>query len=404
MAATGDQLTDRMPAPRLKQVTVQRSGIVFSGGGARGAYQAGVARGLFEVMSDAKDLSAFRILTGVSAGAINSSFLAAHASDLDLATRKLCDMWRKVEAEQVFRTDYGGLFKNAASLARGVTLGGLSQSLRPKTASLLNTAPLRELLERAIDFTQINKNVESGTIDALTISATDYATSLGVTFVDGRSEIPMWSRATRVSRRAEITVDHVMASSAIPLFFPPVRVGNRYFGDGCLRNTAPLSPAIHAGANHLFVVGVRRWRTPSLDGEPKVFPSLGRVLSILINAILMDAVEADIERLKIINQNLSAQNSNQGFQKISLLYLQPSEDIAEIARQQKHELPRMIRFLIGGLGSTSESAEMISYLLFEPEFCSTLVDLGIRDCHSRKEEILSFLRGSDATQHKAVGS
>lgn len=371
----------------------QRStfGIVFSGGGARGAYQAGVARGLFEVLREAGDLSAFRILTGVSAGAINTAYIASQVHQLDNATHNLCEIWRNIQAQHVYHTDTGSVTTNAFKVLKSLALGGLSDRFRSKFLSLLNTEPLYDLIAKSVDFDQLSKNISDKKLHALTITSIDYATSLGVTFVMGDPGIPMWSRASRVSVRSDIKTEHILASSSIPLFFPPVLIGERYFGDGCLRNAAPLSPAIHVGADRLFVIGVRKWKPQSLDIPPKLLPTLGRILSVVINALFMDAVEADLERLKIMNKYLSPSDSH-GLKHIDTLYISPSQDLAEIARQHNRDLPKMIRVMIGGLGTPAESAEMLSYLLFEPGYCSALVELGIADVFQRREEVLNFAK------------
>ena len=372
----------------------QRYGLVLSGGGARGAFQAGVVRALYELSKEAGHFRLFRIITGVSAGAINVGFLAAHADDLDAATQKLCDLWRSLQAEDVFRTDYSSLTRNALKLARGVSLGGLSSKLRASSVGLLNTEPLRDLLERNLPFNKIAAHIANDLLDAVCVSATDYSTSVGVTFVQGKPDLKAWKSANRISTFAELKADHILASSAIPLFFTPVTVGGRPFGDGSLRNTAPLSPAVHLGAERLFVVGVRRWRDVDLETSPILQPSLGRVLSVLINAIFMDAVEVDLERLRIINQTveqLRQAGIHPSYRPIDSLYLCPSEGLSDIAKARKDDLPTIIRFLLAGLGTPEEAAEILSYLLFEPGYCGALVDLGYKDAMSRRTEILGFL-------------
>jgi len=372
----------------------QRYGLVLSGGGARGAFQAGVVRALYEISKEAGHFRLFRIITGVSAGAINVGFLAAHADDLDSATQKLCDLWRSLEAEDVFRTDYSSLTRNALKLARGVSLGGLSSKLRASSVGLLNTEPLRDLLERNLPFNKISAHISNDLLDAVCVSATDYSTSVGVTFVQGKSDLKPWKSANRISTFTELRSEHILASSAIPLFFTPVLVGGRPFGDGSLRNTAPLSPAVHLGAEKLFVVGVRRWHDVDLETAPILQPSLGRVLSVLINAIFMDAVEVDLERLRIINQTveqLRQAGVHPSYRPIDALYLCPSEGLSDIAKARKNDLPTIIRFLLAGLGTPEEAAEILSYLLFEPGYCGALVDLGYKDAMSRRMEILGFL-------------
>jgi NTE family protein len=368
--------------------------LVLSGGGARGAFQAGVARALYEISKDAGQMGAFRILTGVSAGSINVAYLASLAHDLDLATQRLCELWRNLQAEDVFLTDYGSVTRNAFKLVRGISLGGLSEKLRPVSVGLLNTNPLRELLDRLIPFQKINEQIANGHLDAASVSATDYSTSVGVSFVQAPAGTKNWQSANRTSTLSPITSGHIMASSAIPLFFPPVLVDNRYYGDGCLRNTAPLSPAVHLGAEKLIVVGVRRWRPVDLSTAAVLQPSLGRVLSVLINAIFMDAVEVDLERLKIINQTVQQlRDAGQAtpFRPIEALYICPSEGLSDIAQSRENDLPKIIRFLLAGLGTSEEAAEILSYLLFEPGYCGALVDLGYKDTMSRREEISRFL-------------
>lgn len=377
------------------ETMAQRFGLVLSGGGARGAFQAGVVRALYEISKEAGHFGVFRVMTGVSAGAINVAFLAALADDLDGATHRLVELWRGLEADNVFKTDYGSLTRNALKMARAVSLGGISDKLRPTSVGLLHTEPLKELLERHVPFDKIRSHIANGLLDAVCVSATDYSTSVGVSFVQGNSDSKPWKSANRISAFTELRPDHIMASSAIPLFFPPVTVDGRPFGDGCLRNTAPLSPAVHLGAEKLFVVGVRRWRDVDLSTAPVLQPSLGRVLSVLINAIFMDAVEVDLERLRIINQTveqLQTAGIGTNYRPIEALYLCPSEGLSDIAQARGDDLPKVIRFLLAGLGSPQEASEILSYLLFEPGYCGSLVDLGYKDAMSRRAEILAYLK------------
>lgn len=376
----------------------KRTAIVLSGGGARGAFQAGALRGLYELAEEAQRLDIFKNIFGVSAGAINATFLASQIDELGPATQELCDLWRSLEAESVFNTDYSSVTKNALKLVRGVSLGGFSQRLRPISVGLLNTDPLRDLLNRRLPLQRIKDNLKHGLLESVAISATDYSTSVGVTFVQSSPSKPTWKSSNRVSVNVDdLTTEHVMASSAIPIFFPPVTVDQRHYGDGCLRNTAPLSPAIHLGADELIVVGVRRTHdTENLLREgPLLEASLGRVISVLINAIFMDAVELDLERLRIINES-AAQIAKMGgrspLKTIQTLYLHPSEGLSDIACARADDLPRIIKFLLQGLGTAEEASELLSYLLFEPGYCGALVDLGYKDTMSRRDQILSFLK------------
>lgn len=367
---------------------------VLSGGGARGAYQAGVMRGLYEISHEINDLSLFANLCGVSAGAINVAYLASRADDLDTGTMQLCEIWRNLTAEHVFRTDYSSVTRNAFKLVRSVSLGGLSQKLRPSTIGLLNTKPLEDLLDTHVDFAKIRWNLDSHNLRTVTLSATDYETAMGITFVQTNEEFIHWSSDNRLSQNATLTRDHVMASSSIPIFFPPIEVNDRFYGDGSLRNSAPLSPAIHLGAEKIFVVGVRAW-SHAKYGEPvRMEPSLGRVLSVLMNAIFLDSVESDLERLRLLNESIEQMhkaNVQTPLKQVRTFYIHPSKDLAEVAHDQRDDLPAIIRFLFEGLGSPEESAELLSYLLFEPKYCSTLVELGYLDTLQQKAKILEFM-------------
>lgn len=366
--------------------------LILSGGGARGAYQAGVLRALYEICKETGNFYPFRNLIGVSAGAINAAYLAAEADDLDAATSKMCTMWRNLTTKDVFQTDYVTIGRTAMRFARGLTLGGFSGKLRPTKLGLLNVAPLRDLLQKEIRFNRIPKLIEDGVLNSLCISATDYSTALGVTFFTGGGDLKEWRRVHRVGVRSEIDVNHVMGSAAIPIFFPPWPINGRHYGDGCLRNTAPLSPARKIGANKLLVIGVRKWKDEKLDDASIIKPSLGRVISVLINAIFMDAIEVDIERVRIINENLELSSKDAKFRKIDMHYIQPSQAPSEIAETRLEGLPPVLRFLISGLGSPRESAEILSYLVFDPVYLNALVDLGYYDMMKQKETLIQFLK------------
>ena len=365
--------------------------LILSGGGARGAYQAGGLRALYEVCRETDNFLPFRNLVGVSAGAINAAFLASHVHDLDAGTAKMCELWRTLNTKKVFRTDYVTVGTTAMRLIRGLALGGFSGKLRPTKLGLLNVTPLRDLLAESIDFRQIPENVKSGNLNSLCITATDYSTSLGVTFFTGNSKLTEWKRVNRVGVRSEIGIDHVMASASIPIFFPPWKVGDRHFGDGCLRNTAPLSPARRVGASKVLVIGVRKWKDEALLPANIVKPSLGRVMSVVINALFMDAIEVDIERVRIINENMEMSVHAEKFKKIDIVYVQPSQAPSELAETRIEGLPPVLRFLISGLGSAHESSEILSYLTFDPLYLNSLVDLGYYDMMKQKENLIQFL-------------
>jgi NTE family protein len=368
-------------------------GMVLSGGGARGAYQAGVLHALYEIFN-ATEISFPRIIAGVSAGAINAAFLASQMDEADHGIPNLCQTWKNLHAENVFRTDYTSVTRNALKLVRGVSFGGIASAMRSNSkVGLLNTAPLEKLLADGVDFGKIQTNIDNQLLKGLAVSATDYSTAFGVTFVQSRPDVKMWYSANRFSVHAQITVKHIMASSAIPIFFPAGEIESRFYGDGCLRNTAPLSPAVHMGADKLVVIGVRTEKRIEDFKKPSSSPSFGRLLSVLINAIFMDSIEVDLERLRIVNEsierfNLKREKSN--FKTIPSLYLHPSRDLARMAQDNWSQLPAIIRFLFNGLGTPEESADLLSYLLFEPSYCSSLTELGYEDTLQRKDEVIDF--------------
>lgn len=375
-------------------MAAQKMATVLSGGGARGAYQAGVMRALFEVSKDADNMGLFRNLCGVSAGAINACSLASRADHLDEATSQLCQTWKNLNADQVFRTDYTSMTRNALKVMRSVGLSSIGPQNVSRSIGLLNTQPLKYLIENNIEFHQIQKQLDAGRMDSISCTATDYSTSLSVTFVQAADSYTDWASDNRISQASSLSPEHVMASSAIPIFFPPVEIRGRYFGDGSLRNSAPLSPAIHLGAEKILVVGVRNWGQVTLETAEKLNPSLGRVISVLINAIFLDSVESDLEKLKLLNKHISEvpdRKTTTDLKPLSTFYIHPTKDLASIAAKQRGELPRIIRYLFDGLGSPEESAELLSYFLFEPNYCSSLVELGYNDTLSQKNQLIEFL-------------
>jgi len=373
-----------------------RIGLVLSGGGARGAYQAGIMKGIAEIAVADGIKKPLPIITGVSAGAINAAYLASQSQDLTDAAEKMATMWSTITADRVFRTDALTAGRSGLRFLTDATLGALYT--KKLARSLLDTTPLNYFLDEVIDFSGIRRNLRAGNIDALAVTAMNYSNATSITFVDGRDNVPMWQRSRRVSQRAEILRPHIMASSAIPLFFPPVLIGDAHYGDGCLRNTAPLSPAIHLGAERLLVVSVRRPDAiaPPVPSPSEMEPSIARVLGVILNALLLDAVEIDMERMSRVNSTVQLipekQRADLQLRRVEYLWIRPSRDIGELAGDLFDKLPRVIRYLVGGLGSSREASELTSYLLFDPEFCGELVKTGYRDVMENRETISAFLK------------
>ena len=367
------------------------SGLVLTGGGARGAYQVGVLHALTEI---AKPHLHFDVLTGISVGAINASFLAAHAEDMRVATEKMIMHWRKIHPSDVFETNLWSYAKNALRWIWDIGFGGIHRHTHAR--ALLNTAPLAAYLQSLIPYENIRRNLSQGHFQALAVSAINYGNSKTATFVETNKEFSPWEFRRRYSQMTMITPHHILASCAIPFLFPPVQVKNEYYGDGSLRNLAPLSPAVHLGADKLLIIGVRRQNYMEIMARERVFsPSVGHVLNVILNGIILDSIDVDIERLDRMNQFLKriseSERAKQPAKVLDYLWLNPIQDIGKIAEGYHNRLPRILRYFLRGLGSSKEVSDIMSYLLFDHHFCSTLIELGYEDTMQRKEEVLNFL-------------
>jgi NTE family protein len=369
--------------------------LVLTGGGARAAYQVGALTALAELFG-AGPLP-FPVVCGVSAGAINGSALAAQADNFSLAVRHLADTWLQLTPDKVYRTDSLSLVSIGSGWFRGLTSGGRQPPRRYN--HLLDTEPLRELLGREIDFPAIHQHVDAGLVRGVAISATNYVTGTSVSFFDALPTVKPWARSRRLGVRGPITVDQVMASAAIPIFFPPVKVGGSYFGDGGVRLTAPLSPALHLGADRILVVGIRHPRTAEETEELNATQDredlpLSQILGVLMNAVFLDSLEPDIERVERVTAmiQLLQRPDDLHLRPIQILLLQPSQDLGAMAADQVVRFPRALRFLLKGLGaSQSGGADLLSYLAFEHEYIERLVKLGAEDTRARFEEVRTFL-------------
>lgn len=380
-----------------QQRNQEKVALVLSGGGARGAYQVGVISAIAHICQQIKNPRPIEIFTGVSAGSINATFMAAYCDDFQNAAKKLVDLWSGLTSDQVFYSDPVHLGKIGLQWMGGLSLGGLTSG-ESSGRALLDTTPLKSLLEKNIDFGRIERNIQTGHLRSLGITAIDYQTSEAVTFIQGNKEIPDWNKSRRHSEKTEILSQHVMASSAIPLLFPSVAVPPRHFGDGCVRNTHPCGPSIYMGAQRLIIVGVRSQGVlASESGEQNSTkaPSLARVINVLLNAVLLDGIELDVERLRRVNDFVSQVprefQKNLNYKPLNYSWVSPSGDIGQLAYQKSSKLPRFIRYLIKGLGSLEEASEIISYLLFEPAFCTQLIEMGFDDGLKQKNELEKLL-------------
>ena len=369
----------------------QRTALVLSGGGARGAYQAGVLQGLADIDMIGPSGSPFDIIVGSSAGSINAGMLAAHADTLRAGVDRLLDVWSGITASDVFRTDLRSLGSIGARWAWDLSFGGALRRSQPK--SLLDTAPLRRLLGR-IPLSRIEAHVASGALRAVAVAATDLYSSNGYLFVQGHPSIRPWKRSRWRIEKTRLTADHLLASSAIPIFFPSVRIDGRHFGDGCIRNTAPLSPAINLGADRIVVIGVQG---PGIEeaenGKRLPPPTIAQIAGVLLDAVMLDAVESDVEHSARVNRSvLSCRTRGTGgvFRWVDVLWLRPSMNVGAIAAELADHVPPPLRYLMRGLGTDESITQLLRYLLFDPAFTARLIAAGRADVRAARAEIARF--------------
>jgi NTE family protein len=373
-----------------------RKALVLPGAGARGAYQVGVLKAIASILPKGTH-NPFAILSGTSAGAINAAVLASRAANFEHAIEDMESVWSGFDASQVYRTDNWTMLKTSAHWLAASTLGVLGVG-NPR--SLLDNSPLRRLLARDVRFPRIAKAIEHGHLDALAVTASAYTSARSVTFFQARESIQPWSRVRRIGRPAMLTMDHLMASAAVPFVFPPVKIGGEYYGDGSMRHRAPLSSAIHLGAERLLVIGVRDERPdpePPPDREPD-FPTLAHLAGYMLDTLFMDGLYTDLERLSRINRLLEQAGSAKlkgalaNLRPLHTLVIVPKDDIRAVAARHADELPRGVRLLLRGIGAMNRSGmQLVSYLLFESGFTRELIEMGFRDALAMEDELRAFL-------------
>jgi NTE family protein len=374
-------------------------GLVLTGGGARAAYQVGFLRAVSHFLPRGTP-NPFRIICGTSAGAINAAALASNASDFHRAVRQLLLIWKYFHAGQVYRSDLLGVFGTGTRWFLAMLMGGLGKN---NPSFLLDNSPLSQLLRERLDLAGIRRSIDSGSLYAVSITVSGYTSGQSVSFFQSVPGLAGWQRARRIGIPELIDYEHLLASSALPFIFPAVPLHREFFGDGSMRQIAPISPALHLGADRVVVIGVGR----QLQSEPQRvrmagYPSLAQIAGHAMNSIFLDSLEVDIERLQRINKTIKLipreerDRHNMQLREVDVLVISPSEDIDRIAANFAHELPRSIRYLLRGLGATrTGGATLTSYLLFERAYCRALIALGYKDTMARRDEILRFIGVAD---------
>ena len=382
------------PASRMKP----RAGLVLTGGGARAAYQVGVVKAVRDLLGNPAR-NPFPILCGTSAGAINVACLAASADDFTAGVAKLLGFWQGMRCEKIYRTDAWSIMKSGARW-----LSALMLLSRRNPVALLDNAPLRDLLEKNIPVEKIQAHLDSGAIYAVCVTASGYTSGQSVSFFQGGSGLEGWERNQRVGAAVALKVEYLLASAALPFLFPAVKLHREYFGDGSMRQIAPVSPALHLGADRVLIVGSGRQSVDQPRARSNVYPSLAQIAGHALNSIFLDSLLVDIERLERINRTLKLVPpealKDVQLRPVKVLFIAPSQPLERIAARFVHELPRPVRFVLRPTGALNRSgSNLASYLLFEQAFCRALIDLGYDDTLRREAEVREFFDYTEGRIH-----
>ncbi len=374
-----------------------RAGLVLTGGGARAAYQVGVVKAVRDILGNPKK-NPFPILCGTSAGAINAATLAVYADDFSRGVGNLLEVWENMHCHHVYRTDPAHIMRSGARW-----LAAMMLISRQNPVSLLDSTPLKEMLERTLAFERIQDHIDSGALYAVSVTASGYSSGQSVSFFQGSSGLEGWERYQRIGAAVTLKLDYLLASSALPFIFPAVKVHREYFGDGSVRQIAPISPALHLGADRVLVVGTGRQSPDQARARSNVYPSIAQIAGHALNSIFLDGLSVDLERLERINRMLKLippeklAEANLSLHPVKVLFISPSQPLERIAARFVHELPRTVRFILRPTGALNRSgSNLVSYLLFEESFCRTLIDLGYQDTASREQEVRAFFVGTEA--------
>ena len=377
-----------------------RAGLVLTGGGARAAYQVGVVKAVRDVLDNPKK-NPFPILCGTSAGAINAVTLGVLADDFSRAVANLLEVWENMRCHHIYRTDAWHIIKSGASW-----LAAMMLIRRKAPVSLLDNSPLAQMLSRNLPFDRIQSNIDAGCLYALCVTASGYTSGQSVSFFQGVPGLEAWERNQRIGASVELKLEYLLASAALPFIFPAIKVHREYFGDGSMRQIAPVSPALHLGADRVLIVGTGRQTQEQARTRSNDYPSFAQIAGHALNSIFLDSLAVDIERLERINRTVKlipperlADSSTQ-LRPVKVMVISPSQPIERIAARFLHELPTTVRFILKPTGALNRSgSNLASYLLFEPSFCRALIDLGYQDTISREKEIKEFFAPAEEAAH-----
>ncbi len=370
-------------------------GLVLTGGGARAAYQVGVLKGIAELLRRGAGCP-FPVITGTSAGAVSAIALASDPAHFRQAVYAIERVWRDFRVHHVFKADAVTMMSSGLRWMLALVTGGWL--VRPPKA-LFDNSPLWSLLRGKLNFDGIPRGLYKRHLHAIGVSATSYSSADSVTFFAGQTAIEPWNMAFRCGFRTHLTLDHLMASLSMPFLFRPIALQGQYFGDGAMRQTSPLSPAVHLGANRLLIVGVGDPDMPGIGmRDPRLEPTFGQMFGFMLDSLFMDQLRADLERITRANQA-------PGARRIDWMIITPSRDLGEIARRHRHELPRGLRALLRTMGANnSAGTQLLSYLLFERGYTRELIALGQRDALARADELRGFIGGESADRQRVEGA
>lgn len=388
-----------IPSPQQGLYSGDAGALVLSGGGARAAYQVGVLKALAELTPDAEPYP-FKIICGTSAGAVNALLLASHPGTFKEAVARLYDLWMGLTVDRIYRSNWTSLAGNILTITGSLFTQGVA---RNRALALLDNSPLRDLVMEVIPFGNIQRNIDEGRLRAVSVNAMSYHQGESVSFFQGCDDLREWRRFRRCGERTQLTVDHLMASAAIPTLFPAVKLGDEYFGDGAVRQLAPISPALHLGASRVFVVGVSDNRSPVHWGKRRKVakhpPSLAQIGGQLFNAAFIDSLEGDLEHLERVNLlvdsvDRKALEELAPLRAVESAVIEPSQSLDRIAGRKVRFLPPALRWLFRSTGATTSGGggSAASYLLFEKPYLGELMELGYQDAMWERDKLIEFLR------------